>query len=298
VQSRRFDFSVLALGVVAVSTAAVFIRQADAPALIIAASRLALASLPLLLYCGATRTSLRPSTRDRQLLTLLSGVFLALHFAFWIASVKQTSVVTSVVLVTSQPLFVAVASGPLLGEKPHRSVWLGIGLAALGAAVMVVEDIGKGRDTVIGDLFALLGAVFAAAYIMAGRRLRTTGSDWLPYATSVYSTAAVILVAVALVAGHGFSGYSGETYLYFALLALVPQLIGHTAINRSLGHLPAASVAIAILGEPIGATLLGAVFLDEVPSVFEFLGGALVLAGVYAGLRATLRIERPATAPD
>jgi drug/metabolite transporter (DMT)-like permease len=298
VTSRRTDFAILALGVAAVSTAAVLIRQADAPALVIAASRMTMASMPLLLYAGVSRTALLPRTRDRQLLTVLSGVFLALHFAFWIASVQQTSIVTSVVLVTSQPLFVAIASGPLLGERPHRSVWLGIGLAAVGGAIMVAEDIGRGRETLIGDLFALLGAVFAAAYILAGRRLRTTGSAWLPYVTSVYSTAAIVLVAVALIAGHGFGGYSGETYLYFALLALIPQLIGHTAINRSLGYLPAAAVAIAILGEPIGATALGAIFLDEIPTVLQASGAALVLAGVYAGIRASIPIQRPAVAPE
>lgn len=290
--------AILGVGVAAVSTAAILIRQAEAPALVIAASRMAIASLPLLLFSAASRTPVLPSRRDRIGLTLLSGVFLALHFAFWIASVQQTSVITSVVLVTSQPLFVAVASGPLLGESPKPGVWLGIAIAAAGAAVMVVDDFGAGRDTVVGDLFALLGAIFAAAYIIAGRRLRTTGSDWLPYVTSVYSTAAVLLVLMALVGGHGFGGYSGETYLYFLLLALVPQLIGHTAINRSLGHLPAAFVAIAILGEPIGATALGALFLDEIPGALEFVGAALVLAGVYAGLRASMRTARPATAPE
>jgi drug/metabolite transporter (DMT)-like permease len=294
---RSFDLAVLGLGVAAVSSAAVLIRQAAAPALVIAAYRLTLASLPLLAYAGARRLAVLPPGGERRRLTLLAGLFLALHFGFWIASVQQTSVVTSVALVTSQPLFVALAAGPLLGERPAAGAWAGIGLAAAGALVMVSDDLGRGRDTLLGDLYAVLGAVFAAAYILCGRRVRTAGSAWLPYVAAVYGVAAGCLLAAVLVAGHGLGGYSGETFAYFLLLALVPQLIGHTAINRSLGYLPAAAVAIAILGEPVGATLLAAAFLDETPTLLQGLGAAVLLAGVYLGLRST-GPTLPAIAPD
>ena len=165
---RGFDLLVLGLGICAVSTAALLIREADAPSIVIAASRLGLASLPLLVIEAVQRArgvSLGHTTLDgrrRLLLTLLASVCLALHFGFWVASVKQTSIVTTVVLVTTQPLFVALVAGRLLGEKPHRDTWLGIGLAACGAAVMVAADAGSGSDTLLGDLYAVLGAVFAA----------------------------------------------------------------------------------------------------------------------------------------
>jgi drug/metabolite transporter (DMT)-like permease len=288
VNARPFDLAILALGVCAVSTAAIFIREADAPSLVIAAYRLGLASLPLLLLSAATRVRVLPAGRPRVLLNVLAGVFLALHFAFWIASVKQTSIVTSVVLVTAQPLFVALASGPLLGERPTGGTWAGIALATLGAAVMIGEDVGEGRDTLEGDLFAILGAVFASGYFLAGRSLRTGGQAWLPYVTLAYSTAAALLIAMALAGGNAFTGYSERTYLFLVLLALVPQLVGHTALNRSLGYLPAVAVTVAVLGEPVGATILGALFLDERPSLVEIAGGLLVLAGVYAGLRGSL----------
>jgi drug/metabolite transporter (DMT)-like permease len=282
---RAFDFAVLALGVVAVSTAAIFIREAEAPALIIAAYRLSIASLPLLLLAGLRRTNLAPGSREKLILTLLSGVFLALHFVFWVSSVKQTSIVTSVVLVTLAPLFVALASAPLLGERPGRATWAGLAIAAAGTLVMVSEDFGAGGDTLQGDAFALLGAVFAAAYFLAGRRMLAGGGAWLPYTTATYSLTAVILLAVALAAGDPFGGYSQATYLYFVLLALVPQLIGHTAVNRSLGHLPAIAVSLAVQGEPVGATILAATFLGEDPTALQLAGALLVLLGVYAGLR-------------
>ncbi len=282
---RAFDYAVLALGVVAVSTAAIFIREADAPALIIAAYRLSIASLPLLLFAGLRRADLTQGSRERLVLTLLSGVFLALHFVFWISSVQETSIVTSVVLVTLAPLFVTLASGPLLGEQPSRAIWFGLAIAVAGTLVMVSQDLGAGGDTLRGDGFALLGAVFAAAFFLAGRRVLSGGGRWFQYSTATYSSAAVILLVVAVVAGDSFTGYSHHTYLFLVLLALVPQLIGHTSVNRTLGHLPAMAVSLAVQGEPVGATILAALFLHETPTALQLAGALLVLLGVYVGLR-------------
>jgi drug/metabolite transporter (DMT)-like permease len=296
---RGFDLAVLVVGVCAVSTAALLIREAEAPSMVIAASRLALASLPLLAIEGLQRarganTAPTDDARRQLALTLLAGVFMALHFGFWVASAKQTSIVTTVVLVTTQPLFVALLAGWLLSEHAHRDTWLGIALATAGAAVMVSADAGSGSDTLIGDLYAVLGAMFASGYILTGRLMLASGLGCRPYVTRAYTVAAVLLVATALLTGETFAGYSTRTYVIFLLLALVPQLIGHTAINRSLGYLPAATVAVAILGEPVGATILGAIFLNETPTALQLIGALLVLAGVYAGLRHTLSKRDPA----
>jgi len=131
----------------------------------------------------------------------------------------------------------------------------------------------------------VLGAVFAAAYFLCGRNLRTSGASWLSYVTLVYGTSAIVLVLAALGSGARLSGYPVDSYVYLVLLALVPQLIGHTALNRSLGYLSATTVAIAVFGEPIGATLLGIVVLGETPTILQAAGAVLVLAGVYAGTR-------------
>jgi drug/metabolite transporter (DMT)-like permease len=295
--SRAFNFAILALGVAAVSTAAVLIREAGAPSLVIATYRLVLASLPLLLLAGVRRQPVLPEAGSLVLLTLLSGVFLALHFALWIAAVQQTSIVTSVVLVTTTPLFVGLAGGPLLGETPSRVIWIALAISGAGTLIMVFEDFDAGADTLIGDAFALLAAIFASGYLMAGRRLLGSGGGWLPYITVTYSTGALLLLGAALVSGEALGGYSARTYAFFVLLALVPQLIGHTAVNRSLGHLPAIVVSLAVLGEPVGATILAAVFLDEDPTLLQLCGGLLVLAGVAVGVRGDVR-TRPALAPE
>jgi drug/metabolite transporter (DMT)-like permease len=286
---RRFDLAILAIGVLAVSTAAVMIREADAPAIVIAASRVALASPVLLLVVGVRRERVLPRDSMLLVLTLLSGFFLAAHFGLWVASVKQTSIVTSVVLVTTTPLFVGVLGGPLLGERPGRAIWLAIAVSAVGIALLVSEDLDAGGDTLTGDVFALLGALFAAGYIMSGRRVLGAGKAWLPYVTASYSTAAVILLATVLFVGEGFGGYTSETYALLVGLAVVPQLIGHTAVNRSLGHVPAIIVSVAVLGEPIGATILAAIFLGEEPTLLQLAGGLIVLAGVALGVRGDVR---------
>lgn len=294
---RGFDLAILALGVAAVSSAAVLIRETAAPAIVIAASRVGLASLPLLVI-ATTRRRLPPSSDSTTLLlTLLSGAFLALHFGFWIWSVQETSIITSVVLVTTTPLFVGVVSSPLLGEKPTPATWAALAIAAAGALIMVAEDLDAGGDTLSGDAFALLGAVFAGGFLMIGRKVLQRSGDWLPYSTVSYSTGAVLLLTAMLIAGNGFGGYSDKTYLLLLLIALVPQLIGHTAINRSLGHVPAIVVSLAILGEPVGSTILAAIILDEQPTLLQLAGGVIVLAGVAFGVRAGVGVE-PNLAPE
>ncbi|MGE0058163.1 MAG: DMT family transporter [Dehalococcoidia bacterium] len=289
-QPRAYDFAILAVGVAAVSTAAVIIRETEAPAMVIAAYRITFASIPLLAIAAVKRRV--PLDRGRLVqLGLLAGVFIALHFSFWIASVKDTSIVTSVTLVASQPLWVAIASGPVLKEPIPRAIWIGVAIGVVGALVMVSEDFGAGGDTLTGDLFALLGAIFAAGYILVGRIARTEGAPLREYISVSYPSGAVILVLLALVSGESFTGYSTETYGLLLLLALGPQLIGHTALNRSLGHLPAVTVAIAILGEPIGASILATTLLGEPPSVVEAVGGVILLIGVYLGVRAS--VARP-----
>jgi drug/metabolite transporter (DMT)-like permease len=283
-QEGRFNaYPVLAIGVVAVSCAAVLIREADAPALVIAAYRLGLAAVPTGTLALATGRY-RASQEGRLVWPLLAGTFLALHFGFWIASLQQTSVTTSVVLVTTNPLFVGLASPFVLRERVSSATWAGIGIATVGAALMAAEDIGEGPGTVVGDLYALLGAVFGAGYLMIGRLARPQMS-WVGYVGAVYPVAAVLLVLSVLVAREPFTGYSMKTFVMFGLLALVPQLVGHSAINWALAYVPAALTAVAILGEPVGATILAALILKEVPSVLEVAGALLVMAGVYRALR-------------
>jgi drug/metabolite transporter (DMT)-like permease len=279
---------ILGIGVVAVSFAAVLVRGADAPALGIAAYRMAFAAVPVCSAALIVRMREHERADERIAPLLLSGAFLAAHFGFWITALQHTSVVTAVVLMSTQPLFVGLASPLLLGEPVERKIWVGLAVAIAGTSFMAAEDLREGLGTIAGDFYAVLGGLFAAAYLLVGRATRPSTS-WLSYVGVVYPVAAVLLLGALFISGDDAAGYSQKTWALIMLMALGPQLIGHSSINWALGHLPAVVVAMAILVEPVGATALAALILDEWPTLLEWAGGAVVLFGVYLALRP----ERP-----
>ncbi len=279
---------ILAAGIAAVSSASILIRFARAeqiPPLVIAASRLLLASAVLApLAWRQARNEIGALTRRELALAVVSGVFLALHFAFWISSLDYTSVMSSVVFVATNPLFVALASVLLLRETLPRITWLGILIAVAGGFIIGSADLGASQASLGGDLMALAGAVAGSAYVLIGRRLRAHLS-LVAYVGIVYGVAAMILLIAALASGASFVGYSPYGYLLLVLLALLPQLIGHTSFNYVLKYLPAALVAVILLAEPVGATILAVPFLNEAPTPLKLAGGALVLAGIFVAMR-------------
>jgi drug/metabolite transporter (DMT)-like permease len=295
-------FLALIFGILAVSTAAIFIRYAQvyAPSLIIAAYRLSLAALllsPLAYF--RYRGELRRIGRRDLALALLSGFFLSLHFATWITSLEYTTVASSVVLVTTTPLWVALMSPFTLKEALARWVKVGMVLALVGGIIVGLSDAcswtGSGMvcpplsdffkgQAIFGDLLAVIGAIMAAAYLLIGRRLRGKMS-LIPYIFVVYGMAALVLVIFALAARFPVTGYPSQAYLWFVLLALVPQLFGHTTFNWALRYLSAAFVSITLLGEPIGSTVLAYIFLGETPTIIKLFGAILILAGIYVASR-------------
>ena len=274
-------YIVLAFGVVSVAFAAIFIRLAkEAHPLVIATYRLSLASLVLApIVWFQARHELRKLSRRQLLLAVASGAFLALHFALWISSLSYTTVTSSVVLVTANPIFVAVASYLLFREKITARVLFGVIISIVGAVIIGYNNWQLGGTSLQGSILALLGAMAIAGYLLIGRRLRQN-MGLLIYVFLTYTSAAVFLLITSFVRGASLTGYSGDTYLMFILLALIPQLLGHSALNWSLRYVPATMVTIAVLGEPVGATILAFFILKEVPAVIELVGGILILTGI------------------
>lgn len=273
---------VLVVGVLAVSTASTLIRlaQADIPPLAVAAWRLTLASLILAPVTLATkRQELRGLTRKEWGYVLIGGVVLAVHFAAWITSLALTSVAASVVLVTTSPLFVGIIAYLFFKEPISRSLALGMVLALIGSIIIGIDDVGVGTHRLTGDLLALVGALAAAGYFLVGRRLRA-GLSLLGYVFPVYGTAAVVLVIFALVAGVPLSGYAPSTWGWLLLLALIPQIVGHSSLNWALRHLPVTYVSLSVLAEPIGSALLAWWILNERPTLASVMGGTLILSGL------------------
>jgi len=301
------------IAVLAVSTASIFIRfaQQEAPSLVIAALRLTFAALALApVALTRYQQELRGMSRFELLLGLLSGIFLAIHFATWISSLEYTSVASSVVLVSTGPLWVALFSPIFLKEPLTRSVLIGMALTLLGGTLIGLSDscsidlwsrytVRATRPTLLacpplsefvqgeaflGNFLALVGAWTVAGYLMIGRRLRA-GMSLIPYIFVVYGISAVVLLGIMLAAGQSPFGFSPIFYLWIVLLALVPQLVGHSTYNWALRYMPAALVSITTLGEPIGSAVLAYFILKEVPTLLTIFGGTLILAGIYVSSR-------------
>jgi drug/metabolite transporter (DMT)-like permease len=287
--SRR-HLALLALGVVAVSFASILIRWAEAPALSVAFYRNAMAAAVLLpLALVRHPDEIRGLTRRQWGVALLAGALLAIHFALWVPSLSYTTVAASTVLVTTQPVWVALIER-VMGERASRVAVIGIALSLVGAVVISGGDFALSRRAAFGDLLALLGAVAAAGYFVTGRNLRQRLS-LLTYTGIAYTACAVVLAIVMLASGRPFTGFEPRVWGLFALMALVPQILGHTVFNYLLGHVKTGVIAIAVTGEPIGSTLLALLFFQEVPRWTAFPGGALILAGIYVTVSAQSRRE-------
>jgi drug/metabolite transporter (DMT)-like permease len=273
----------LPIGIIAVSTASIFIKLCDAPALIIAAYRMVLASLILIPFVGYQKIW-QGWNRTEIKWMILSGILLSLHFAFWIASLKYTSVASSVVLVSTHPIFVGIGGWLFLKERLGLNLILGILLSFSGSGLISYGDMTFSGGVLRGDGLALLGAMTAAGYFLVGKRVRKN-QDLLSYIFPVYSAAGLVLIILSLLLQKPFFGYSPTTYLFMFLLALVPQLIGHTTFNWALRYLPASMVSITILGEPIGSTLLAYFILGEKLTFLKILGGIFIFSGILIALK-------------
>lgn len=284
---------VLVVALVGISFAGPLVRLSHADPLAVAAWRL---GFSLIVIAGflAVQGSWRQWARlDRRgvAVGVGAGALLAIHFWSWNASVQYTTVAASVVLVNTQPVVVAALSALWLREPPTRRQWVGIGIAMVGALVVALPDIvhsgtGRGGRALLGDLLALLGAGTAAAYFVAGRRLRATLDLW-PYVGLVYGACFAVLVALGVGVGVPLAPQPPRELAIFAALALGPMLLGHTGLNYALRFLPAYVVNLTLLGEPVGATLLAAALpgIHEVPALGTLAGGAIVLAGIYVTAR-------------
>lgn len=288
-------YLILVIGVVAVSFASILIRLCDAPSLSIAAYRLTLAALFFVLAGMFRGQTLRQSRLQRRDLywACLSGVFLCIHFATWITSLRYTTVASSVVLVTTAPVFVALGSSFFLKERLPRVMWAGILVSVVGAIVIGGTDFGGGRDPLLGDALALAGAVAGAGYYLLGRQLRKR-LETIEYVRLVYGAAAIGLLVLALAARSPLTGFSAQTYVLLFLIAFVPQVVGHTSFNWALRHVSAALVAVTILGEPVGASILAYFLLDEPLTLARAVGGSLILTGVGITLRSESAVSVPA----
>jgi drug/metabolite transporter (DMT)-like permease len=276
---RRGDLGLLAVGVVAVSTSAPLIREADAPALAIASWRNLLAAgvLVLVVAVAHRRAVSGLAARERRLV-LLAGVLLAGHFATWVPSVELTTVASSVALVCTQPVWTALLASRR-GVAVGRRARTGIGLALAGVVVLSGVDVSVDADALAGDALALAGGVLAAGYVLAGAEVRRTVPNAV-YTLGCYAVAGLAIAAVAVAAGEPMSGFDGRTWWVIVALTAGPQLLGHSLFNRVLPSVGPLVVSVAVLLEVLGAALLAWWWAGEVPPAAAVPAAALLLGGV------------------
>ncbi len=282
---------ILTVGVLSISFSAIFIRFCpDVPAISIAAWRMGIASGILVTIAMLRKVHLTGIRRKEWLIACIGAIFLTLHFASWITSLKLTSVASSVALVTTNPIFVGIFSWLILKEEQPKELIIGIFLSVAGSLILAMGDGGLSglvitdKNALLGDILALIGAIMGSGYLLAGSIIREK-VDTFRYILMVYPITAILLLLITAFGGFPLTGFSRISYLNLILLAVVSQLLGHTAFNWALKHLKASMVAVTILGEPIGAALLAWLFFRETVSPSQIAGMALIFTAILLSAR-------------
>ena len=271
----------LLIGVMAVSTGAIFARLAEAPALVTAAYRVGLATVILAPFAWwKAREEILRLSRSDFLLAVTAGFFLAMHFATWISSLDYTSVANSVVLVNTNPLWVGLLTPLIARERVGRRTKIGILMSVAGGVIIGFGDFAGGTRALLGDALALAGSICAAVYLLLGRNLRRKLS-LLSYVFVCYGSAAVLLWLAVLVMRLPVTGYSTGTFAAFGAMALISQVIGHSSYNWGLKWFSAGLIAVTLLGEPIFSTILAYFLFDEGLTWMKIVGGACILSAIY-----------------
>lgn len=273
---------VLFIGVIAISTSAIFVRLAeDAPAAVTAFYRLFFAVLimaPIVLY--RYRQEIKQITKKHWIYSIIAGVFLALHFILWFESLEHTSVASSVVFVSIQPLFAFIGTYLLFQERFSYGAIISMIIAVFGSVIIGWGDYQLGGTALLGDMLAILGAVAITGYFLIGQSARRTLS-LVTYTFIVYGVASVTLLIYNVMMQHPFTGFSSTSWWAFLALAIIPTFFGHSLFNWTLRWLSTTTVTMAGLLEPIGASVLAYFILDEAVTWSQFLGGTIVIFGLY-----------------
>ena len=293
--ARWLPFVVLGIGLTAISFGAVLARLAQAEgvsSLAVATWRLGLAAIivtPIALM--QSRRDLARLSGHQMLMAVAAGFFLALHFATWISSLEYTSVASSTALVTTNPLWIGIASFVLFRERPGLMMIGGIALSLAGSLFIFWSDsqsVGVGSDPMLGNMLALVGSWCFSAYLLIGRRLRA-GLGLSAYIWLAYGAAGLFLFAASNIGGVSLFAHSNMAWLVLLGMALGPQLLGHTSYNWSLRYVSATFIAVVTLGEPVGSAILAFIVFGEGFAPLQFVGFSLLLVGIYLAARGEQR---------
>ncbi|QFG00682.1 DMT family transporter [Psychrobacillus glaciei] len=269
----------LIISIVAISFAAIFVKWSSAPATILSMYRMVLASLLLLPIVWFKRREFQKLTSKEWLLLCLSGLFLALHFALWFGSLKLTTVASSTIILALQPIVSLIGGAILFKERTTKTALMTMGIAVLGAVMVGWGDFGLNKSAIVGDILSFLSVIVVVGYLLIGQKVVKKVSHWI-YSFCVFGFASIALIVYNISTQVNLGGYDSKEWGIFILLAVVPT-ISHVINNWLMNYVNATTISMSILGEPVGATILAAIFLGERLVGWQIIGGILVLLGVF-----------------
>jgi drug/metabolite transporter (DMT)-like permease len=279
-RKQLFPYIALAIGITALSLSAMFVRWADAPGPITGFYRVSIATILFLPFFIQRQRTLPPLQMKWVWFPLLAGLFTALDFATWNTSVQYTTAAKATLLGNTSPLWVALIALIFFREKLRGTFWIGLLLSLAGATLVVGANFAEDMSINIGDALASTAAIFYALYQLITQRGRKF-LDPFRYTWFVGLSATFFIFIINIVLKNPLTGYSSQTWLIFFATAIVSQMIGYLAISYALGHLPASIVSPTLVGQPILTAILAIPLLGEIPTLTQWLGGAIALLGIY-----------------
>lgn len=268
------------IGVISVALSAIFVKMATADAGVIAFYRMLFSVLLMLpIFLLKYRGEVFLLNRRDWIFSTVAGIFLAFHFIFWFESLNYTSVASSTVLVTLQPIFAFAGTYFFFKEKLAFKTILSAAIAILGSVIISWGDFQLGGTAFFGDMLALIGCALITAYLLFGQDVRKRLS-LITYTFIVYSISTVTLFFYVLIQGESLGPHPSADWFWFIMLALIPNLLGHTLFNWSLKWVSTNVLSIAILFEPVGASFLAYYIFHEPLSLSQIGGGLIVIIGI------------------
>lgn len=271
----------LFIGIIAVSSSAILVKQTTAPSSIIATYRMMFTVFIMIIPTFFFHfQEMKKLQKKDYLYSFLSGLFLAFHFITWFESLKYTSIASSVVLVTMSPIFSMIGESIFFKKRYPLLSILGSLVSIIGGILIGLGDFRISGKALLGDLLALLGALMVTVYWLFGQKVRTR-LTLLPYTLLVYGSSTIILVIYSLSFHYSFTQYEKTDWIVFIALAVIPNILGHTLFNWAIKYTNATTISMVLLGEPIGASILAALIYKEAPTLIQIIGGLIILLGLY-----------------
>ncbi|TPF16495.1 DMT family transporter [Priestia megaterium] len=276
----------LLIGVLAVSFSSILIKWSDAPASILGMYRLLFTVLLFLPFLPWRKMSilLKNSTVKEWIMLSVSGLFLGLHFLFWMESFSHTTVASAMILTALEPVFVVIGAYFLFKEKTSKVGIISILIAVSGSVIIASGDIGVSKTALYGDLLSVLGTVAVSVHMLAGQDLCRKMPPII-YSFAVFLIGGLVLFVYNICANVSLTQYDTKDWWIFLLLALIPNIFGHALFNWLLKYVDATTISMAILGEPIGAIILAYFLLGEMTTVSQLVGGMIVMISVMIFLK-------------